>query len=59
VGGQPFGEFRLGEDRGTEQAAEGAERFDVEVGALASPLGLDAVDVIGNGAQYTSRKVTY
>jgi hypothetical protein len=46
VGGEALGELRLGKARGSKQAAEGTEGLDVEVRALLSPLGLDAVDVI-------------
>ena len=61
--GEAMGEFRFSEARDAEQAAQDAEGGDVEVGALAVPLGDDSVDVIGGGrghlGQYTSMKETY
>ena len=63
MGGEAVGELGFGEARDAEQPAEDAEGGDVDVGALAAPLGDDSVDVIGgirgHYVQYTSTEETY
>ena len=60
---EAVGELGFGEGGYAEQPAEDTEGGDVDVGALAAPLGDDSVDVIGGFLahlrQYTSTQETY